>query len=216
MSAPVARLIAHCQTSDRCPRRGLVPATKIVWFGLCPRRGFVPATDQVVLTPSAQRAIRRLQPTLRTTPATHRLDPGADRRPRPQKPPTPRRHLARRPRALDRLIGAWDATAGRRIDGAGFHTVAELDPQAPNPQPSTVNAGSGLHIDHILVNQATINTADVVAGSYRVHIPPGTNPTDWPSDHRRISCTLQIRTGNPPPRASPHDVTSHPTRSARK
>jgi endonuclease/exonuclease/phosphatase family metal-dependent hydrolase len=103
-------------------------------------------------------------------------------------------------RALDRLIGAWDTTLGRRVSGAGFHHVAELDPHAPNPLPPTVNGGSGLHIDHILANEALLATADVVPGSYRVHIPTSTNPTDWSSDHRRVSCTLRLR-----PRAAPLD-----------
>jgi hypothetical protein len=101
-------------------------------------------------------------------------------------------------RALDRLIGAWHTAAGRRVNGAGFHTVAELDPQAPNPLPPTVNGGSGLHIDYILANQALVDTTQVVPGSYRVHIPPGNSPTHWPSDHRRVSVTLRIPAGTPP------------------
>ena len=100
-------------------------------------------------------------------------------------------------RALDRLIGAWDTKTGRRINSAGFHNVAELDPRAPNPLPPTVNGGSGLHIDYILANQALLAAANVVPGSYRVHVPPGTDPANWPSDHRRVSCTLQIRAGSP-------------------
>jgi endonuclease/exonuclease/phosphatase family metal-dependent hydrolase len=95
-------------------------------------------------------------------------------------------------RALDRLIGAWDSSLGRRVGGAGFHHVAELDPQAPNPLPPTVNGGSGLHIDYILANEALLTTADVVPSSYQVHIPAGANPADWPSDHRRVSCTLRL------------------------
>ena len=102
-------------------------------------------------------------------------------------------------RALDRLIGAWDTTHGRRVNGAGFHHVAELDPQAPNPLPPTVNGGSGLHIDYILANDALLATADVVPGSYQVHIPAVTDPADWPSDHRRVSCTLRLH----PRRARP-------------
>jgi endonuclease/exonuclease/phosphatase family metal-dependent hydrolase len=108
-------------------------------------------------------------------------------------------------RALDRLIGSWDNTAGRRTDGAGFHHVAELDPHAPNPLPPTVNGGSGLHIDYILANQALLATAKVVPGSYHVHIPPDADPADWPSDHRRISCTLRIRSGTTS--QQPHSTT---------
>jgi endonuclease/exonuclease/phosphatase family metal-dependent hydrolase len=96
-------------------------------------------------------------------------------------------------RALDRLIGAWDTSTGRRVGGAGFHHIAELDPQAPNPLPATVNGDSGLHIDYILANQALLATAEVVPGSYQVHIPTSASPADWPSDHRRVSCTLRLR-----------------------
>ncbi|MGH3734028.1 MAG: endonuclease/exonuclease/phosphatase family protein [Micromonosporaceae bacterium] len=95
-------------------------------------------------------------------------------------------------RALDRLIGAWDTQTSRRINGAGFHHLAELDPLAPNPLPPTVN-GEHLHIDYILANQALLATAEVVPGSYHVHIPPSANPANWPSDHRRVSCTLRNR-----------------------
>lgn len=96
-------------------------------------------------------------------------------------------------RAIDRLIGRWDTRAAQRVDGAGYHSVAELDPDAPRPLPPTVNAGSGLHIDHILINNAFLATAHIVAGSYRVHIPPADTPALWPSDHRRISCTLRLQ-----------------------
>ena len=95
-------------------------------------------------------------------------------------------------RAVDRLIGAWDSTLGHRVGGAGFHHVAELDPQAPNPLPPTVNGASGLHIDYILANEGLLAAAEVVPGSYQVHIPPGSNPANWSSDHRRISCTLRL------------------------
>ena len=102
-------------------------------------------------------------------------------------------------RALDRLIGAWDTSHGRRVNGAEFHHVAELDPQAPRPLPPTVNGGSALHIDYILANQALLATADVVPGSYQVHIPAGTDAADWPSDHRRVSCTLRLHQRPGPP-----------------
>jgi hypothetical protein len=28
--------------------------------------------------------------------------------------------------------------------------------------------------------------------SYRVHIPPGTNPHDWPSDHRLVTAAFDL------------------------
>ncbi|RSM37148.1 hypothetical protein DMB66_59710 [Actinoplanes sp. ATCC 53533] len=118
-------------------------------------------------------------------------------------------------RAVDRLIGRWDNRTGRRIDGAGFHQVAELDPDAPDPLPPTVNGGSGLHIDHILINDAFLNHARVVAGSYQVHIPPAQDPARWPSDHRRISCTLRLQIPAPAIASRP-DVTSATTSTQRK
>ncbi|WP_198166887.1 hypothetical protein, partial [Micromonospora rifamycinica] len=55
----------------------------------------------------------------------------------------------------------------------------------------TTNGPHGLHIDYILANDALLDTATVVPGTYTVHIPAD-DPTTWPSDHRRISCTLRI------------------------
>jgi hypothetical protein len=103
-------------------------------------------------------------------------------------------------RAVDQLIGGWDTSLARRVDGAGFHHIAELDPQAPSPLPPTVNGGNGLHIDHILANKALLATADVVPGSYQVHIPTSTNPVDWPSDHRRVRLAERF---SPPAASSP-------------
>jgi hypothetical protein len=95
-------------------------------------------------------------------------------------------------RAVDRLIGAWDERLGRRTVGAGFHHVAELDRHAPKPLPATTNqTGSGLHIDHLLINDAWLRAGGVVPGSYRVHIPAG---EPFPSDHRRITVTLDLGT----------------------
>lgn len=97
-------------------------------------------------------------------------------------------------RAVDRLIGAWDDRLARRAVGAGFHHVAELDAHAPRPLPATTNeTGSGLHIDHLLINDAWLtHGGGVVPGSYRVHIPRG---EPFPSDHRRVSVTLALSTG---------------------
>lgn len=98
-------------------------------------------------------------------------------------------------RALDRLVGTYDHHSGQRINRGGFHDVTELDPDAPNPLPPT--GAIGLQDDHILINNAFRTTADIVQGSYHVHLPPGAGPTDWPNDHRRVSCTLRIRPPHP-------------------
>jgi endonuclease/exonuclease/phosphatase family metal-dependent hydrolase len=97
-------------------------------------------------------------------------------------------------RAVDRLIGGWDERLARRTVGAGFHHVAELDRHAPCPLPATTNEnGSGLHIDHLLINDAWLHPGGgVVPGSYRVHIPAG---RPFPSDHRRVTVTLTLTTG---------------------
>ena len=101
----------------------------------------------------------------------------------------------------NRLIGAYDHHSGQRINGGGFHNAADLDPAAPNPLPPT--GAFGLQDDHILLNTAFAAAADVVPGSYQVHLPPGAGPDDWPNDHRRVSCTLRIR-------LSPLDASSPP------
>ncbi|GAA0956058.1 hypothetical protein GCM10009558_073970 [Virgisporangium aurantiacum] len=120
----------------------------------------------------------------------------------PRLPATVRDHKAQQDpdgswhpdtRAVDRLIGRWNTTTGNRIDGAAFHHVAELDPDAPNPLPPTVNAGgSGLHIDYILINDACQHAWPVMPGSYNIHIPDPARP--MPSDHRRVDITLRRAT----------------------
>ncbi|GIF01106.1 endonuclease/exonuclease/phosphatase family protein [Paractinoplanes rishiriensis] len=109
-------------------------------------------------------------------------------------------------RAVDRLIGTWHdpepaepAVPGRR-NGAGFHHLAEHDPQAARPFPPT--GDNGLHIDYLLANTALLQTAQVVPGSYRVHLPDGFPPPRY-SDHRRISCTLALTTDSSADQASP-------------
>ncbi|WP_431884761.1 endonuclease/exonuclease/phosphatase family protein [Micromonospora wenchangensis] len=103
-------------------------------------------------------------------------------------------------RAIDRLIGTWNTTTNQRVNSAGFHHLAELDPHTPTPLPPTTNGPHGLHIDYLLANHALLNTATVVPGTYQIHIPPDNNPATWPSDHRRISCTLRI---HPTPQHNP-------------
>jgi hypothetical protein len=101
-------------------------------------------------------------------------------------------------RAVDHLIGRWDA--GRRVDGAGMHAVAEIDAmwhgadaaQAFLPTVNNnVDAGGGQLIDWMLINDAWISGGGgMVPGSYRVHVPaPGTRP---PSDHRMVSADLVV------------------------
>jgi len=93
--------------------------------------------------------------------------------------------------ALDRLTGPYDAASGGRIDSSGFHIVAEQDPLAVRPFPATSNVRN-LHVDYALMNDAMRRAADVVAGSYHVHVPAG-GRSRWPSDHRRISFALRFR-----------------------
>jgi hypothetical protein len=93
--------------------------------------------------------------------------------------------------ALDRLIGAYDPQTGCRIDGSGFHSMAELDSQAGRPFPATSNVRN-LHVDYALGNNAMLRIADVVPGSYRVHVPVGEDRSQWPSDHRRVSFVLRF------------------------
>ncbi len=97
-------------------------------------------------------------------------------------------------RALDYLIGEWDEANQRRVDGCGFHSVAELawlaDPSRPilPTVNEKVDAGGGLLIDHLLVNDA--RRKHVVAGSYKVHIPDERYRP--PSDHRLVTMALDF------------------------
>ncbi|MET0494312.1 MAG: hypothetical protein ABW000_14390 [Actinoplanes sp.] len=96
--------------------------------------------------------------------------------------------------AVDHLIGRWDDNVQGRVDGCGFHAVAELARQA-NPTmvllPTVndgVDAGGGLLIDWLLVNDAMRPHIDT--GSYRVHLPdPGRR---FPSDHRLVTFSLDL------------------------
>jgi endonuclease/exonuclease/phosphatase family metal-dependent hydrolase len=97
-------------------------------------------------------------------------------------------------RAVDHLIGRWDAEQGTRVDGCGFSTLAEVEWNSDRTQPliPTVNAGvdlgGGLHIDHILANGAMLE--HYIPGSYRVHIPAEGEPA--PSDHRLVTAALDL------------------------
>jgi len=101
--------------------------------------------------------------------------------------------------AIDHLIGHWDDDCGhqdhgQRIDGCGFHAVAELaweDAGRPGPLTATVNrgvdAGGGELIDWILVNDAM--KPHVVVDAYQVEVPD-TDP--HPSDHRLIYAAFDL------------------------
>lgn len=97
-------------------------------------------------------------------------------------------------RALDHLIGEWDDDRQERTGGYGFHAVAEmawrLDPSRPilPTVNENVDAGGGLHIDWLLVNEAM--APKVVPCSYTVHLPePGHRP---PSDHRLVTAEFDL------------------------
>ena len=96
-------------------------------------------------------------------------------------------------RALDYLIGTWDEETQQRVDGCGFHALAELawrvDPTRPilPTVNEKVDAGGGLLIDWLLVNEAMLTR--VVPDSYRVHVPDGYRR---PSDHRLITAAIEL------------------------
>jgi len=96
--------------------------------------------------------------------------------------------------AVDHLIGRWDATQQRRVDGSGFHAIAELawhaDPKTPllptvNHKP---DEGGALLIDWLLVNDAM--RPHVIPDSYQVHVPPHDGPRS--SDHRLITTAIDL------------------------
>ncbi len=95
--------------------------------------------------------------------------------------------------AVDHLIGRWDPDQQRRVDGCGFHAVAELAWQANPRMPllPTVNdgidAGGGLLIDWLLVNDAML--PHLIPDSYRVHVPEG---PPYPSDHRLVTAAINL------------------------
>ncbi|MFG1918120.1 hypothetical protein [Micromonospora sp. NPDC048898] len=96
--------------------------------------------------------------------------------------------------AVDHLIGHWDADQRRRVDGCGFHALAELAWQVDSSTPivSTVNTGvdvgGGLLIDWLLANDAML--PHVVGDSYRVHVPIDDIP--HPSDHRLVTAAIDL------------------------
>jgi len=97
-------------------------------------------------------------------------------------------------RALDYLIGKWDEETSDRTDGCGFHAVAEMAWRADPSQPilptvnENVDAGGGLLIDWILVNEAM--KKHVIPESYKVHIPDERYRS--PSDHRLVTTEIEL------------------------
>ncbi|WP_199512198.1 hypothetical protein [Nucisporomicrobium flavum] len=94
--------------------------------------------------------------------------------------------------AVDHLIGRWDDDTGTRVDGGGFHAIAELAWNADRTgklAPTVIDEpgeGGGLLIDWLLVNEAMRTHVD--ASTYRVHIPAGPPP----SDHYLVSATFSL------------------------
>jgi hypothetical protein len=95
--------------------------------------------------------------------------------------------------AVDHLIGRWDPTHQHRVEGCGFHAVAELAWHANPRLPllPTVNdgidAGGGLLIDWLLVNDAML--PHLIPDTYRVHVPDG---PPYPSDHRLVTAAIDL------------------------
>ncbi|MFI6163008.1 endonuclease/exonuclease/phosphatase family protein [Micromonospora haikouensis] len=106
---------------------------------------------------------------------------------------TPEGHWEADTDALDHLIGRWDSISNRRLDGAGYHAVAELawlaNPDfviAPTVIDKPGEGGPDL-IDYLLVNNAL--RPHVIPSSYQVHIPDG---PPFPSDHHLVTATIDL------------------------
>ncbi len=102
--------------------------------------------------------------------------------------------------AVDHLIGPWDTHHHKRIGGSGYHAIAELAWQAGItdalvPTVNTLDSGGAVIKDWLLVNPTMLPYVD--PDSYHVHIPPD-DPTNWPSDHRLITATLDFAQPSPP------------------
>jgi hypothetical protein len=98
--------------------------------------------------------------------------------------------------AVDHLIGRWDTDRDGRVDGCGYHAVAEIarhaDPQIellPTVNDNIDSGGAVIKV-WLVVNDAMAPHVD--PSSYRVHIPPGSNRRDWPSDHRLVTAAFDL------------------------
>ncbi|MDG4787646.1 hypothetical protein O7626_17165 [Micromonospora sp. WMMD1102] len=98
--------------------------------------------------------------------------------------------------AVDHLIGAWSEERGERVGGCGFHAAPDLawqtgtaHHQAYRPTVNRgIDEGGGQIIDFILTNVA----GSLVPMTYQVHVPAGTNPADFPSDHRLVTASFDF------------------------
>jgi hypothetical protein len=104
-------------------------------------------------------------------------------------------------RAVDYLIGTYtgDGEAGMgRVNGMGFRSVAEISHELGMPAEqafrATVNDGidaaGGLLIDWALVNEPLVDRIE--PGSYHVHVPEGSQRSDYPSDHRWVQFEARV------------------------
>lgn len=102
-------------------------------------------------------------------------------------------------RAIDHLIGDWRPAESRRDAGSGFSAVCEI---ARNTGTSayeafrpTINngedAGGGIVVDWLLVNQAWQKVFPFKPGSYHVHVPALSDGEHWDSDHRLVTASFQ-------------------------
>ncbi|MEU8376101.1 endonuclease/exonuclease/phosphatase family protein [Micromonospora sp. NPDC048894] len=106
---------------------------------------------------------------------------------------TPEGHWEADTAALDHLIGRWNPTTNRRLDGAGYHAIAELTWLA-NPDnaiaPTIIDKpdeGGPDLIDYLLANDTM--RPHVIPSSYQVHIPDG---PPFPSDHHLVTAEIDI------------------------
>ncbi|MEU5554096.1 endonuclease/exonuclease/phosphatase family protein [Micromonospora sp. NPDC047793] len=95
--------------------------------------------------------------------------------------------------ALDHLIGRWNPTTKRRLEGSGYHAIAELAwlanpdlPIAPTVIHKPGEGGPDL-TDYLLVNNAM--RPHVITSSYHVHVPDG---PPFPSDHHLVTAEIDI------------------------
>jgi endonuclease/exonuclease/phosphatase family metal-dependent hydrolase len=98
--------------------------------------------------------------------------------------------------AVDHLIGAWSDDHGERLGGCGFHAATDLAWLGGTPhhrayEPTVnrgIDEGGGQIIDFILTNAPE----SLVPMTYKVHVPPGDNRADLPSDHRLVTASFDF------------------------
>lgn len=100
--------------------------------------------------------------------------------------------------AMDYVLGRWDDTLQRRINGIGFHAIPELAWRQGMPADKalipTVNPdidkGGDLLIDFGVLNEAWKD--GLVPDTFHIDVPPGRTRADFPSDHRRTGWILDL------------------------